>query len=145
MEELALNDQVIIHDRDATIAAYLLIEQGWADRCTCSNCKNFGRFRDVAYGPKLKDLLDRLGVDPFKEWEANMCGVEVDGKIPYDGWFPFVGEWSTNRTGKDAFDFPRQEEFFFFTSLFPNATKRFGPKVLAVEFRVHVPKAPEFI
>jgi hypothetical protein len=145
MEELTLNDQVVVFDREATVSSYDSIEQGDADRCTCSNCQNFTRFRDVAYGPKLVALLERLGIDRFKESEAFLCGAEVDGRLPYAGWFPFVGEWSPNRTGKDAFDFPKQEEFFFFTKAYPKAIKLFGPRALAVEFTVWVPGAPGFM
>jgi hypothetical protein len=81
----------------------------------------------------------------MKEWEAYSCGEEIDGRVVYGGWFVFIGKWSPNRTGKDAFNFPKQEEFFYFTDSFPNATKLFGPDVLAVEFSVQVPKAPDYV
>ena len=61
MEELTLNDQIVIYDREATVSAYRSIEQGDADRCQCGGCKNFRQFRNQAYGPKLLSLLERLG------------------------------------------------------------------------------------
>ena len=83
----------------------------------------------------------------MKEWEVFWAGEEADNRVQYGGWFPFVGDWSSNQTGKDVFDSPKPEETFFFTRSFPTATatKLFGPKVLAVEFVVKTPKAPGYI
>jgi hypothetical protein len=145
MEELTLNDQIVIYDREATVSAYRSIEQGDADRCQCGGCKNFRQFRNQAYGPKLLSLLERLGIDPLKEWEVYWCGKEADERIEYGGWFPFIGEWSPKSTGKDVFSFPRQDELFYFTDSFPNSIQRFGSKVLAIESEIEVPKAADYI
>jgi hypothetical protein len=143
MEELTLNDQIILYDRQATMSAYMAISELGTDICACGGCKNFRQFRSVAYGPSLLALLDRLGVDPLKEWEVYFWGEEIDGLIPYGGWFAFVGEWSPNRTGMECLD--PSKEAFSFTDSFPNATKQFGPKVLAVRFTVQIPKAPDYV
>jgi hypothetical protein len=76
MRELTLNDQVVVFDREATAAVYRNIDVLGTDVCTCNSCKNFRQFRHVAYGPKLLDLLDRLGIDPLKEWEVYWAGED---------------------------------------------------------------------
>ena len=81
----------------------------------------------------------------MKEWEVYSAGDEIDNRLQYGGWFPFVGEWSPNSNGKDAFDFPKQEEVFFFTDSFPDGTQLFGPKSLAVDFAVQIPKAAGYV
>jgi hypothetical protein len=145
MEELILNDQSILFDRDATIAVYRTIEGGDADRCDCATCKNFRLFRNQVYGPKLYQLLEHLGVDPLKEWEIYSVGVEIQGRIQCGGWFPFVGEWSSKNNSRQASSILSQDESFSFTDSFPNASKRFGSKVLAVEFEIGVPKGTDYI
>ena len=83
MEELTLNDHIVLFDRESTVAAYRSVEQGGADLCNCSGCRNFRQFRSQAYGPKLQAMLERLGVDSMKEWEAYTCGVEINDRIEY--------------------------------------------------------------
>ena len=144
MEELILNDQAVLFDREATASVYRSIDQGDADRCNCGGCKNFRQFRSQAYGTELLLLLERLGIDPLKEWEAYSCGVEINGHIEYGGWFVFVGEWSAKNLAKGSGS-PTEYTEFFFTDSFPNATKRFGPKALAVEFSIAIPKAKDYI
>ena len=41
-----------------------------ADSCDCLYCRNFAEQRQTIYPEELKTLLDRLGADPTKEWEA---------------------------------------------------------------------------
>jgi len=89
--------------------------------------------------------LERLGIDPLKEWEAYSCGVEINERIEYGGWFVFVGEWSVKNLVKDAGNLVKQAEFFCFTDSFPKATQKFGPKVIAIQFAIEVPKAKDYI
>jgi hypothetical protein len=147
MDELILNDQIVLYDRVATVSAYRSIDWIETDQCSCNACKNFWRFRDVAYGPKLLRLLECIGVDRRKVWEVFWSGEEkgIDGRILYGGWFPFVGEWSPSNSRRDARDLPKQDESFYFSENFPNATQKFGTKVLAVEFFVDVPKSSDYI
>jgi len=144
MEELTFNDQIVLFDKKATIAAYQTIEHGDADGCTCGGCRNFRQFRSHAYGTRLLALLELLGIDPLKEWEVWSCGVEINERIEYGGWFAFVGEWSPKNIVKSAGDFAKQPEFFF-TDSFPNAAEKFGPKTLAVGFNIAVPKASDYV
>ena len=145
MEEMSLNDQTVLYDREATVLAYQSIERGDCDGCPCSGCQNFRQFRKEAYGPKLMELLHTLGIDPNKEWEVYSWGEEIEGRVPYGGWFVFVGEWSPANTKTSSDRGPEKKEFFSFTDSFPNATQQFGPKTLAVDFYVKVPKSAEYI
>jgi hypothetical protein len=111
----------------------------------CGDCKNFAQFRSQAYGPALLALLERLGIDPLKEWEAYSFGDAVEGRIPYGGWFVFVGEWSPASKCRNIQESGKQPESFSFTDSFPNATQKFGAKILAVQFLVEVPKAADHI
>jgi len=149
MEELTLNDQTVLFDREATISAYKAIENSWADTCPCATCRNFLHFRQEAYSPALLALLARLGIDPMKEWEVFSVGVEVDNLLQYGGWFPFVGEWALEKDKIDVLNLPKfsivRPDEFFFTQIFPNARKAFGNKVLAVEFKAQTPKARDYV
>jgi hypothetical protein len=145
MEELTLNDQTVLFDRAATISAYKLLDHGNADSCTCGDCKNFAKFRSQVYRTDLLVLLERLGIDPLKEWEAYSFGDAIKGHIPYGGWFVFVGEWSPASTRRKILESGKQPESFSFTDSFPNVTEKFGSKVLAVQFLVEVPKAANHI
>jgi len=106
-------------------------------------------FRQEAYSSTLLALLARLGIDPMKEWEVFSAGVEVDNMLQYAGWFPFVGECALEKDKIDVHNLPKfsivRPEEFFFTQIFPVATKAFGKKVLAVEFKAQTPKAPDYV
>jgi hypothetical protein len=93
MEELRLGDQLIRHDREATIAAYSTLSSGGADRCTCIYCRNFAAQRATVYPPAFLMPLDQLGIDPNKEGEVFDVVGPADWKVrPTGGWFYFVGE-----------------------------------------------------
>ena len=145
MQEMTLNDQTVLYDRDATVLAYKTIEYGGSNGCTCNGCKNFMQFRKEAYSPKLLKFLDTLGIDPEKEWEAYSWGDEIGGRIPYGGWFVFVGEWSDGNTKTRSDSRLKMQESFSFTDSFPVATQLFGPRTLAVEFYVEIPKSADYV
>lgn len=84
--------------------------------------------------------MQRLGIDPLKEWEVYSSGDETEGRINYGGWFPFVGGWITTSSAETTPDFPARRESFYFTEDFPNAAEVFGKQALAVEFAIAVPK-----
>jgi hypothetical protein len=109
MEELMLNDQIVLFDREATTSVYHSIDRGDADGCHCG--RSFRQFRSQAYGPKLLAILERLGIDLLKEWEAYSSGVEVDEHIENGGWVVFVGEWSAKNTVRGAGNFAKEADF----------------------------------
>jgi hypothetical protein len=145
MDEVTLNGKTVRFDRASTVSAYKTLDHGDASRCSCGDCKNFAQFRNQIYSQELLVLLERIGIDPFKEWEAYSFGDAVEGRIPYGGWFVFVGEWSPVTTLRETLISGLQPVSFFFTDSFPNASQKFGPKALAVEFLVEVPKAADHI
>jgi len=78
MDELRLGDQLVRHDRDATLAVYPQLQQGWAEKCGCAGCRNFIAAREQAFPDVFRTFLPELGIDPNKEGEAIHYGP-VDG------------------------------------------------------------------
>ena len=130
--ELLLGDQKIVFDREGTLILYRdQIKAGEADHCDCAGCKNFVAQRGNAYPQHFLLLLNELGADPDKEWEAFDYDFETSpGYRLYGGWFLFSGEiveGATVRPGTKPFS-------YWFTTSFPNATFRSDAKLCAVEF-----------
>ena len=137
MTEMRIGDQTIRYDRDATVAAYRSLEQGFAEECGCIFCRNFAAQRAVAYPVSFRTLLEQLGIDPSKEAEAfEYCPVQ-DGCHLYGGWFYLVGEIVA--AGERNYSAPDSHHFdYWFTSIGPNApTFRGGPR-LTLEFTTHL-------
>jgi hypothetical protein len=135
--ELTLESQTIRFDRDATIGLYrdVILTPG-ADQCTCLSCKNFATQRNFAYSDEFLQLLDDLGADPLKEWEAFDLdfGSNPDRHV-YGGWFLFCGELL-----QDSREKRNSEPFSYkFTTSFPNGTLPCDTKICAVEFMTAVP------
>lgn len=152
MTELRIGDQLIRFDRDATIAAYSQIQDGGADRCSCSGCRNFARLRGEIYPQAFRDLLNTLGIDAMKEAEAVHDGPVKGNLHHYGGWFYFVGEIlekgerlssTTLSGGFDVVLLPRSEstsDFQYWCSwIFPRPPASFGSKVAALEFATLLP------
>jgi hypothetical protein len=149
--ELRIGDQLIRFDREATIAAYSAVTQGWADRCTCSGCRNFARQRDRVYPIEFRNLLNTLGIDPAKEGEAVHHGP-ASGFQFYGGWFYFVGELlekgesivsirrvpTTVDPRRERSSVPEEFQYFIGTA-FPRPPAAFGKSVAAVEFSTLLP------
>jgi hypothetical protein len=87
-------------DRDATIAAYSQAKRGGADNCDCDGCRNFRIARSHVFPEKFLQLLDQLGIDPFKDAEVYRNGRLEPGRHDYGGWYHFIG--TLDKTG----DFP---------------------------------------
>jgi|SRR5579864_2566128 len=152
MTELRIGDQLIRFDRDATVGAYSQMQNGGADRCSCSGCRNFAQLRDDVYPKEVRDLLNTLGIDAIKEAEAVHDGPVKGNLHHYGGWFYFVGEilekgeLLRNVTLSGGFDvvlLPRSEsisDFQYWCSwVFPRPPAIFGSKVAAVEFATLLP------
>jgi hypothetical protein len=130
--ELLLGDQKIAFDREGTLTLYRdQIMKGDADHCDCAGCRNFVAHRGTAYPEPFLLLLDQLGVDSEKEWEAFDYDFESSAEHHlYGGWFLFFGEiveGATVRPGAKPFS-------YWFTNSFPDATFRGDAKLCAVEF-----------
>src|SRR5437879_3879445 len=92
MTKLRLGDQLVRYDRDATLSAYAHLQQGWAEKCGCSGCRNFIAAREQVFPDAFRTVLAELGIDLSKEGEAIHHGP-VEGNLHfYGGWFYFVGE-----------------------------------------------------
>ena len=89
--ELRLGDQLVRYDRQATQRAYANITEGSADRCGCSECRNFIALRASVYPTTFLALLDLLGIDPVKEGHLYAYGPPSNGSIHYGGWLFFCG------------------------------------------------------
>ncbi len=135
MTELRIGDQLIRFNRDATVAAYSQVSQGWADRCTCQGCHNFARQRNTIYPASFFDLLNTLGIDQAKEGEAVHYGPKGDLQF-YDGWFYFVGK--VVEAGERNCTIGSDFEYFVGTA-FPQPPAVFGKIVIAIEFTTLLP------
>lgn len=130
--------QTIRFDREATIGLYreVILTPG-ADQCTCLSCKNFATQRNSAYSDEFLRLLQDLGADPLKEWEAFDFdfGPWNPDRHVYGGWFLFCGELI-----QDSGEKWNSEPFSYqFTSSFPNGTLPRDTKICAVQFMTAVP------
>ena len=143
---ISIGRQKIQFDREATCELYRsTITVPGADSCGCLACRNFAEQRQSTFPKEFKTLLVRIGIDPFKEWEAFEFdqGIAESKRRVYGGWFLFCGELVE---GKDmhALDLPFS---FCFSTSFPNATLPHALKTCAVEFYVEIPwvlpEAPE--
>jgi hypothetical protein len=139
--ELYLGQQKILFDREATVALYrqAIIVPG-SDGCSCIGCKNFAAQRGKVFPAEFLQLLNELGADPLKEWEA--FDYNFDPKKPrkhvlYGGWFLFVGALVD---GFDKRPEPSEQSFaHWFTTSFPAGTLPTGLKLCAVEFLGEIP------
>lgn len=138
--DLQIGYQKIRFDREATIALYRdRITESAADHCTCICCKNFAAQRSSVYPANFLRLLDTLGIDSLKEWEAfdYDFGPDQPPVHRYGGWFLFSGELIE---GTDSRPAQTSDTFsFFFTTSFPASTFQERAKICAVEFTVQVP------
>ena len=135
MTELRIGDQLIRFDRDATVLAYSKVQQGDADRCPCSGCRNFVLLRDKAYPDTFRDLLNTIGIDSKKEGEAVHYGPKGDLRF-YGGWFYFVGKLV--EPGERLSNASDSFQYWIGTSV-PQPPSAFGERVPAVEFTTLLP------
>jgi len=136
VEEFRLGDQIIRHDRAATVAAYNAVPLGDADRCRCAHCRNFAAQRATVYPLDFRALLEQLGIDPNKEGEVyDVAGpFELSVRLT-GGWFYFVGELiEKGERLTQSGDFQ-----YWFQPSFPRPPACFGECVAAVEFAAKIP------
>lgn len=140
-QELCLGRQKILFDREATVDLYRqTITVAGADACGCIYCKNFAAQRQNVFPAEFRRLLEGLGIDPTREWEAfeyNFDPKDTHKLVLYGGWFLFVGKLVE---GAERRPDPRTEGFkYWFTSSFPTGTLPTDVKLCAVEFLVQIP------
>jgi hypothetical protein len=141
--QILVGQQKIRFDREVTLRLYCeLIKIGGADGCSCTSCRNFAAQRSRAYPKEFLRLLNELGADPLKEWEAFDYDFEPSPQHHlYGGWFLFSGEiieGGANRAESKPFS-------HWFTISFPNATfpqDMQDIKICAVEFCAEIPWNP---
>jgi hypothetical protein len=90
MERVEFGRWTLLVDREATKKAYEGCA-GWTQECDCDACRNFLMARDRAFGPKVLELLDRLGIEVNCETEAYLVGPREPRRYQCSGWFHFVG------------------------------------------------------
>ena len=132
MQQLQVGDQILLHDRLRTEAAYSAMKTGDAERCGCASCRNFAAQRGVAYPVRFRELLKQLGIDEEKEGEV--CDYGDDGSLRrYDGWFYLSGELI--QPGERMTDAGSGFQFYFAdASRLPKPAVDFGDRILAIEF-----------
>jgi hypothetical protein len=141
-QELQVGLQKIRFDRDATVSLYRdTITVPAADRCICTSCKNFAAHRDRAYPEEFLHLLETLGINPLREWEAFDYESELRSlqNHLYGGWFLFSGELIE---GVEQRPGPGESAFeHWFTTSFRSGTLWKEAKLCAVEFVTRIPWA----
>ena len=137
--ELSVGAQKVRFDREATVSIYreTIVAPG-PDQCSCISCKNFAVQRGNVYPKEFLHLLNELGADPRKEWEAFDHDFDMGNREHlYGGWFLFAGELIEGIDHRPPYG---QESFLhWFTTSFPNVTLPTDIKICAVEFLVHIP------
>jgi hypothetical protein len=136
MEQIKLGDQTVRYDREQTRKAYSTMKSGGAERCGCSDCRNFAAQRSPVYPKNFRALLDQLGIDPEKEDEVYDCGPEGPLRA-YGGWFYFAGELI--EPGERMTDAGSGFQYYFADAKRRPTPTDFGKNVLAVEFCTKLP------
>jgi hypothetical protein len=78
-------------DPEATRRAYRGVATGDADTCGCPECRNYVVARPEAFGPAVRDFLDRLGIDWSREERISHRRAQAEASILSTGRFHFVG------------------------------------------------------
>jgi hypothetical protein len=136
LTEIQVGDQTVRYDREATAAIYARLKNGWAESCRCVGCRNLLAQRDVVYPDSFRELLNQLGIDPYKEAEAVADGPLMNGWHHYGGWFFLVGEMVTvGERMSQAGDSPYFRYHFSRVGPCPQEF-RDGPRI-CIEFEAH--------
>ena len=106
--------------------------------CNCAHCRNFRALGSEAFDADTRALLGRLGIDPCKPSELHDAGAGDAGKVPYAGWFHFVGGALTgDREGAaetvDGF------KYFIIARAIKTPERLLSHPVLQLEFQVSLP------
>jgi hypothetical protein len=136
MQEIHLGDQIIRYDCERTRTAYAGMKTGSTQSCGCRFCRNFVAQRNLVYAEQIRQVLDRLGIDPEKEGDLFEEGPE-GSLVRYCGWFHLAGE--VIQAGERMTDGGAGLQYFFRASYRPRALADFGEEVLVLEFSTKLP------
>jgi hypothetical protein len=77
-------------DPAATRGRYAEAALGHAPRCACEGCANFELVRPGLFPASFLALLDALGIDPAKEYEAHYLAPLEGAMSLYVGMYAFI-------------------------------------------------------
>jgi hypothetical protein len=121
--ELVIGKQAILFDRESTIDLYRKTVTGaGSNKCDCIPCKNFAAQKENVFPAEFLGLLEELGIDWTREWEAfeyDWDESNTDKLILYGGWFLFVGKLTAGLETPPAL---RDTFAFWVATSFPNGT-----------------------
>lgn len=134
---MSIGEQIILVDRECTIAAYKAVTRPWADEFRCVPCRNFAAQRTTAFSSEFLSLLSRLGIDPAKESEVFGCYPLRSGKRQYSGWFFLCGTLERNGKGVELDN--GASYYVRGPGNMPAPDTAFEPHPLALEFTIEIP------
>ena len=90
-----------------TIEAYKRIDRGISDKCRCSSCILFQKFKNGIFPPDFSYLLSYLGIDYQKEAEIFSEFDAANQLVLFKGFYHFhgkiismAGDTDVNRNGR---------------------------------------------
>jgi hypothetical protein len=92
MEPLDIGPWQIVHDKEATKAAYARISKGGAEECGCRGCVNYVAARDRVFCQEVLHVFDAVGIDYRKDAEVYHLNRVSPEWHHYGGWFHLIGE-----------------------------------------------------
>ncbi len=78
-------------DADTTRQVHLARMTGQPETCSCDDCRNFVKTRDIAYPDAVRSLLDSLGIPYNRESEIGLAMEIRPNEFIYNGFFHFIG------------------------------------------------------
>lgn len=142
---LKFKDWVFEVNQELTEKTYQLIFESGADRCDCSDCKNYVSYRDSLFPGEIRKLLSDLKIDYRKEVEIMSFGRRENGLHHIVGWFHFKGSILSEKMpgGKTGFtiNFTKIAENFSISFFNGDALTFFEDKngLVQVEFEAYIP------
>ena len=138
--ELVIGKQTVVFDRDATINLYQkTITVAGSETCDCIPCKNFAAQKENVFPVEFLALLEQLGIDWAKEWEAfeyDWNESNTSEPVLYGGWFLFVGKLVSGSETPPAL---RDGFAFWVATSFPTGTLESPARLCAVQFLTRIP------
>ena len=138
--ELVIGKQAILFDQEATIDLYRkTVTVAGFKRCGCIPCKNFAGQKENVFPAEFLGLLDGLGIDWTKEWEAFEYDWDEGNTaepILYGGWFLFVGKLVSGSETPPAL---RNGFAFWVATSFPTGTLPSPSQLCAIQFLAKIP------
>ena len=138
--ELVIGKQTVVFDREATIDLYRkTITVAGSEACDCIPCKNFAAQKENVFPAEFLGLLEELGIDWTKEWEAfeyDWDESNTSELVLYGGWFLFVGKLASGLETPPAL---RDGFAFWAATSFPTGTLPSPAQLCAIQFLTRIP------